>query len=1314
MKKIITFLVTITFYITKFQVSKRILLLLTMAFAVLLVQAQISSVEESTAEKSPQIENKGSASRPFITSKAGINYSTLNNPAGAMKRGTSAGASAVIGDMCIVIIEMFDSWGDGWNGAGITVSANGTTYGTASLSSGTTGTDTILVPPATIDFTWVAGSWDSECSFNIYDGYSVLLYASAGPGAGTFFSWENTCTAPEAATINGTVTSLAGGAAIADATITYAGILGGAATTDVSGNYSIEVLAGYTYNITVEAAGYNKITETGYTAVAGTTTKNYAMTNPIIGVTPTTVEVTTSYGINGTAELQISNTGNGPLNFGNSIAYTAGKAANEAWDLVASFTATAAGMQGVATDGQYIYLTSWQASPTAGHSFEKYDLDLNFVEGFDISGVSQLRDLTYDGTYFYGGSGSTLYCLDLANQTLVSSVSTGVSTIRHCSYDPENDGFWVGNWSDLYRINRAGVVQVTGPAPESAYGSGYDDITEGGPYLLLFCQPNGSNALVYRYNIATNTIESTPIFDFAATPGYKAGTAGGAFVGNYDGKICFFGNMQQDPNLIGIYELGIAGWLTMTPSSGHIAAGGTTTATLTMDGWWAQEGTFNATLNVTSSSPNVGSVPVDIAFNISAPNCDAPTNLTAEVENFNNVILTWNAPAGNVAMYNIYHGNAMVPFATVDSTLTTYTDENLALGNYCYVVRALYNDGCLSLPTNSVCKNIIIMPDVDNIIYVTVNGAGDKDGSSWSNATPYLQLAVTVANTYNTIPQVWVAAGTYYGDSIATNNAFTMAEGVNVYGGFAGNEAANYDLSLRDFETNATVLDGQQVQRVLYQVANFAAVTTWDGFTIQNGSVSNENGGGVYLRGGAHLNNCKVINNTITGNNNTFGCGIYAYGNSTGSIQINNCEISNNSGSYTYGGGIYTSYADVTNCLISNNSSSRYGGGVYANSSSKFINCDIVNNQCPASYNGGGIYNYNYNSSNTYTNCIVWGNKKGNVADNVSSYGGTYSYCAVEGGYEGEGNINLAAQNTGSDTAMNYVAFVDVENSDFRLLGNSVCIDAGDSTSISVQTDINGNDRIFGETIDIGTCEYSGEVYCVVPIQIKISNIVGTSAFVSWYNANVSVPEYYILEYAKVDGGEWNTVTTTETYLFLSGLTPLTNYKVRMRAACSASFMSSWTSEYMFTTGCYIGNSEIIIGEGTVSQNGGVISTQTYYKYSYTQQIYTASELNNSCNLINQIYFQYFYQTNITRNISIYLGHTDKSSFTGTSDYVSVNDLTQVFSGDVTFSNIGEDYWFEIVFDTPFAYNGTNNLVIAVDDNTGSYQNNGAAKFYTH
>lgn len=120
----------------------------------------------------------------------------------------------------------------------------------------------------------------------------------------------------------------------------------------------------------------------------------------------------------------------------------------------------------------------------------------------------------------------------------------------------------------------------------------------------------------------------------------------------------------------------------------------------------------------------------------------------------------------------------------------------------------------------------------DGIVYVTQDGAGTRYGTSWDNACNNLQEALSYASSNNC--NVWVAAGTYYGDSISEHNAFTMVEGVNVYGGFAGNEPADFDLSLRDFETNETILDGQNVQRVLYQGSAFNNTTIWDGFTINN------------------------------------------------------------------------------------------------------------------------------------------------------------------------------------------------------------------------------------------------------------------------------------------------------------------------------------------------------------------------------------------------------------------------------------------------------------------------------------------------
>ncbi|MDD2204019.1 MAG: choice-of-anchor J domain-containing protein [Bacteroidales bacterium] len=480
--------------------------------------------------------------------------------------------------------------------------------------------------------------------------------------------------------VSGTVTHAGSGSPVANATISFDGAyMDYTTTSDNLGVYALEMETGE-YVVTASAEGYNSTTIENFTAVEPITRLDIQITAPTFVVAPTELVVRTDYMVNGHAAVTLTNNGDGPVDWDLNVDYTDGDfdapiinnvypnnniyaagveaaptiteykgevQARAAWDLVATFTATAGGMQGVATDGEYIYLTSWQSSPTAGHSFEKYDLDLNFVEGFNITGASQIRDLTYDGTYFYGGSGSNLYCLDLANKTLISTTSTAVSTIRHCSYDTENDGFWVGNWTDLYLINRAGAVVTTGAAPSSAYGSGYDNVTEGGPYLLLFCQPN-SNALVYRYNIAANVIESTPIFDFAATPGYDASISGGAFVGEYDGKVCFFGNLQQAPNLIGIYELAVlnTGWLSAETTSGTLQPGETYVLHFTMDGSWAEEGTFYADVTF-STEPNVGSPVVDVTFIIGPTPCAMPENLTAELlnehihENLNDVALAW-------------------------------------------------------------------------------------------------------------------------------------------------------------------------------------------------------------------------------------------------------------------------------------------------------------------------------------------------------------------------------------------------------------------------------------------------------------------------------------------------------------------------------------------------------------------------------------------------------------------------------------------------------------------------------------------------
>ena len=395
----------------------------------------------------------------------------------------------------------------------------------------------------------------------------------------------------------------------------------------------------------------------------------------------------------------------------------------------------------------------------------------------------------------------------------------------------------------------------------------------------------------------------------------------------------------------------------------------------------------------------------------------------------------------------------------------------------------------------AVVNNIFpvsIQADANGIIYVSENGSGD--GSSWDNATNKLHFASALSSGGST--RVWVKTGTYYGDTNDTEGAFYISPNNRVYGGFEGNEAPDFDLSLRDFDKFPTILDGQGARRVLLQDQAFTSATMpiWDGFTIQNGAIGS--GAGAYLNNYVTLNNCTIINNTAT----MYGGGIYI--NSTGGtahVTLNNCCITDNSASM--GGGVCDRVgADYNNCRISNNTATTKGGGIYLynNTEPTLKNCIISNNSAK---NAGGMYArgkftayncdfvmnlatesiggvYHEERHNKYINCILWGNKadgQPSQMDGISDF----EYCAVQGGVEGTEIIDLPAANNGDEPGV-FVRFnhpaqgagADYHNENWSLNSRSICLNAGKPYTTGLgNTDIAGNLRLQKGRVEIGAYE---------------------------------------------------------------------------------------------------------------------------------------------------------------------------------------------------------------------------------------------------
>lgn len=126
-------------------------------------------------------------------------------------------------------------------------------------------------------------------------------------------------------------------------------------------------------------------------------------------------------------------------------------------------------------------------------------------------------------------------------------------------------------------------------------------------------------------------------------------------------------------------------------------------------------------------------------------------------------------------------------------------------------------------------------------------------------------------------------------------------------------------------------------------------------------------------------------------------------------------------------------------------------------------------------------------------------------------------------------------------------------------------------------------------------------------------------------------------------------------------------------------------------------------------QIGTGITTTSYlpiyglYGYNYTQQIYTQAQINKAGNITKLRFFYVSGTITNSKDWVIYMGHTTKTAFSSTTDWEPLANLTQVFAGDVSSYVPLANNWMEIPLTTPFNYNNTDNLVIAVDENTSGY-----------
>ncbi|MBR4487416.1 MAG: choice-of-anchor J domain-containing protein [Bacteroidales bacterium] len=165
-------------------------------------------------------------------------------------------------------------------------------------------------------------------------------------------------------------------------------------------------------------------------------------------------------------------------------------------------------------------------------------------------------------------------------------------------------------------------------------------------------------------------------------------------------------------------------------------------------------------------------------------------------------------------------------------------------------------------------------------------------------------------------------------------------------------------------------------------------------------------------------------------------------------------------------------------------------------------------------------------------------------------------------------------------------------------------------------------------------------------------------------------------------------------------------YYVRVKADCGGGDESTWVTTSFSTSGAITCTT---VGTGT-SYTTSYGPVNDYWNYGYRQIIYPAASIGAS-GTISSIAFQYQYSTAMSRknNVTIYMGHTSLSTFSSSTDWININSLEPVYSGPMNCSQ----GWNTFTLNTPFNYNGTDNLVMAILDNSGSYDGSYYAFYYS-
>ena len=335
-----------------------------------------------------------------------------------------------------------------------------------------------------------------------------------------------------------------------------------------------------------------------------------------------------------------------------------------------------------------------------------------------------------------------------------------------------------------------------------------------------------------------------------------------------------------------------------------------------------------------------------------------------------------------------------------------------------------------------------------DIVYVTVNGSGDKSGDSWENAKTFT-TALAAAKDGQVIR---MAGGVYVpntclegsADSNDERRTFLVKKNVTIQGSYkegtstvdtlmtptvisgqvGNNKNAYHAMVVASPTDGQTVLRGLTFTAGSPMLVNTAALveaapttTTDDGIGVMD-----YRGGGLYVASDVRIASCTIRDNTMSLHTNTSGSvGVGVYIASGVKAILDNTTLRSNVGG-SCGGAIYThGNLELQNCLLENNKST-HSGAVHVGGRATITGSVFRTNKATGGFAGAlRLQGNQTNISNTLFAGNHATNHGGAIQNNRASM--TLTNCRFEGNVS-DADGGAFANWGGAKTTLNTCTFV--------------------------------------------------------------------------------------------------------------------------------------------------------------------------------------------------------------------------------------------------------------------------------------------------